>query len=315
MGLSDRYSWNNRMFGALVGLVFLVFQPYALYAADRNCTEEESDAADRWLFLNVRDQKEATKRHLPFGVPVTNGVAANEDMLVSWEFVLQYDLELRIPRWVAYRLDARGLGSQPDRVNCFRQDPRIDAPDASLKSDYDEPIFDQGHLAPSEDMSHTLTRNVNSFIMSNMAPQYPKFNQVIWKRLEGEVRTWAKSRKSLYVFTGSIFDDNDDGLPDDPSDAKRMKSKSGKKRVAIPSHFFKILIHPCVDGSHETIAFILPHNNDSHTGEEGKQYLREQITSIATVEAMTGVQFFDTDAGIDGSEPQAYWSKQSSCGQ
>lgn len=293
--------------------VICALWPGSVYADDRKCTKEEEEIADKWLFLNTNDRREAIERHLPFGVPVTVGVSSNELMLVSWEFVIQYDLALRVPRWVAYRLDGRGLGALPDRVNCFRQDPRIDAPDASLKSDYDEPIFDQGHLAPSEDMSHSLNRNVNSFIMSNMAPQHSNFNQIIWKRLESEVRTWAKSRKTIYVITGSIFDDDEDGSPDDLFDAKRMKSKLGKKRVAIPSHFFKILVHPCSDGSTESITFVLPHNKIRYTGEAGKQYLTEQVTSIETVEALSGVQFFDASTTVNRSEPQAYWSKQSAC--
>lgn len=200
-------------------------------------------------------------------------------------------------------------------MNCFRQDPRIDAPDASLKNDYEEPIFDQGHLAPSEDMSHNLNRNVNSFIMSNMAPQHARFNEIIWKRLEGEVRTWAKPRKIIYVITGSIFDDDNDGRPDDPSNAKRMKSKSGKKRVAIPSHFFKILVHPCADGSTESIAFVLPHNNDRHVGEAGKQYLVDRVTTIAAIEELTGIRFHPENTDIDRSELRTYWSKQSTCAE
>lgn len=304
--------------GPLVALLFHMVLTFVLgnvYAGDRYCIHEEEAEADSWLFLNARDRKAALKRHLPFGMPVSAIDSTNERTLVSWEFVIQYDEALRIPRWVAYRLDGRGLGAEPDRVNCFRQDPRIDAPDASLPSDYDEPIFDQGHLAPSEDMSHTLNRNVNSFIMSNMAPQHARFNQIIWKRLEGEVRTWAKARKALYVITGSMFDDDDNGTPDDPSDAKRMKSKSGKKRVAVPSHFFKILLHPCADGSTESIAFVLPHNNDRHVGEDGKQYLVDRVTSIAAIEEQSGVQFIPDGIDIDRLEPQTYWTKQSTCSE
>lgn len=270
-------------------------------------------AADKWLFLNARDREAALAKNLPFGMPATKGVSYEERTLVSWEFVIQYDKTLRVPRWVAYQLGARGIGKLLDRVNCFRQDPRVDAPNASLPSDYDEPLFDQGHLAPSEDMSQNLNRNVNSFIMSNMTPQHGNFNRVIWNRLEGQVRVWVKSRKVLDVITGTIFDDNDDGKPDAPSDAIRMKSKSGKKRVAIPSHFFKILMHPCNGGSTETIAFVLPHNTNSYTGDAGKKYLEKHVTSISKIEALTGVRFFPDQTEIDRFKVQEYWSAKSSC--
>ena len=296
----------------VVSLVWAFSCPL-VYAGDRNCSVEERLAADKWLFLNARDRKAALAKHLPFGMPASKDVSNEETTLVSWEFVIQYDKALRVPRWIAYQLVARGIGKLPDRVNCFRQDPRVNAPNASLPSDYDEPLFDQGHLAPSEDMSQTLNRNVNSFIMSNMSPQYGNFNRVIWNRLEGQVRVWVKSRKVLDVITGSIFDDDDDGKPDAPSDIKRMKSKSGKKRVAIPSHFFKILVHPCKDGSTEAIAFLLPHNTKSYTGDAGKKYLEEQVTSISKIEALTDVQFFPDQTEIDRSKVQEYWSTKSAC--
>jgi DNA/RNA endonuclease G (NUC1) len=86
---------------------------------------------------------------------------------------------------VAYRLDGNGLNRVAGRVECFRQDERLPLAARSRPKDYDEPSFDQGHVAPGEDMSRNIRHNVNSFIISNMAPQYGKFNRVIWRRFEG----------------------------------------------------------------------------------------------------------------------------------
>jgi len=198
-----------------------------------------------------------------------------------------------VPVWTAHRLDAKGLGTI-NRVDCFRPDPRIDAPYASLKSDYVEPIFDQGHLSPNGDMSRALVPVLNSFIMSNMTPQYCQFNRGVWQILESLVRLWVadKDRGTVYVITGSIFDRNNDGKRDPDSSAKRMKSNNGKSRVAVPSHFYKIVIHQKSDGTIETISFLLPNDQTDLDGNPAFQYLEKHISSIEEIEAVTGLQFF-----------------------
>ncbi len=305
-----------RVSAALICLSSAVAWSPLAWAEDRNCTEAERAKADKWLFLNARDQKASLEKHLPWGAPKRSGANVPETLLVHWDYVIQYDESLRIPLWVAYRLDARGLNRTPDRVNCFRQDPRINSPKASLPGDYDEPDFDQGHLAPSEDMSHSLNQNVNSFIMSNMAPQYGTFNRGIWKRLEGQARAWTKPRKTLYVISGSVLDHDQDGKPDPASAAKRMKARNGSNRVAIPSHFYKILMYKCRDGSIETLAFLLPHDKASHTGAAGQKYLEQHITTITNVETMTGLQLFptlSTHGNIDRTRTKAYWTSKPAC--
>ena len=39
--------------------------------------------------------------------------------------------------------------------------------------------------------------------------------------LENEVRKWAEKYKEVYVISGSIFDDNGDGLRDDDESPKK----------------------------------------------------------------------------------------------
>jgi len=301
---------------AATAAVALLAWPQSARPSDRNCTDQERVAADKWLFLNARDRKSSLEKHLPWGPPNPANDRPHETLLVHWDYVIQYDTNLRVPIWTAYRLDAKGLNKTPDRINCFRQDPRVNSPDASLPSDYDEPQFDQGHLAPSEDMSRNVSQNVNSFIMTNMAPQYGNFNRVIWKRLETHGRTWAKSRKTIYVISGSLFDHNSDHRPDAARDSMRMKARNGSRRVAIPSHFYKILAFKCRDGTLETLAFVLPHDKASHSGPEGQKYLEGRRVSIAEIEAMARVEFFPkvSAAGeFDKRRTQEYWSSKPSC--
>jgi len=291
----QRFSAHSVRVVFLFGLILSIagLSGYSAAAQSRNCTAEESATADKQLRLNKRDQQISIERHLPWGVPTATIPVDNEVLLVQRDYVINYDKDLLVPIWTAHRLDAKGLGTI-DRVDCFRTDPRIDAPHASLKSDYAEPIFDQGHLSPNGDMSRALVPVLNSFLMSNMTPQYCQFNRGVWQMLESLVRLWVadKDRGTLYVITGSVFDRDNDGKRDPDASAKRMKSKNGKSRVAVPSHFYKILIHQRGDGAVETISFLLPHDQTDLDGNEAFQYLEQHIRSVEEIQAVAGLQFF-----------------------
>lgn len=221
--------------------------------------------------------------------------------------MIGYDLELRVPLWTAHRLNAKGLG-QNERVDCFRRDPRIDAPAASLPSDYKEPVFDQGHLAPNGDMSTGLVPVINSFMMSNMAPQFCQFNRGVWQILESLIRVWVKDNKTLYVVTGSVFDHDGDGRPDTNTDVPRMKSSNGKERVAVPSHFYKIVIRQQEDGTVDALAFLMPHDMTDVAGDEAIQHLERNLKSIEDIEAVAGVKLFPAVAGKYPPKAVGLWA-------
>ena len=280
-------------------------------AKTRNCTKEEKTTADKQLWLNKADKKKALERHLPWGTPAPKGEVSNEMLLIQRDYVIDYDGDLLVPMWTAHRLEGKRLGKS-DRVNCFRPDPRVNAPAASLKSDYAEPVFDQGHLTPNSDMSIGLNPVINSFVLTNMTPQFCQFNRGVWQIFESIVRLWAKEKGTVYVITGSVFDRDSDGKRDADAAAKRMTSNNGKTRVAIPSHFYKILVHQDVDGTVEALAVMLPHDQTDVNGAEAVSYLEKHIRSIDEVEAVTGLTFFEgvgaQGAAVKQARPAGLWA-------
>jgi len=286
-------------------LVCLAFVAYP--AAARTCTADEKAEADKKLWLNKRDTTAAINRHLPWGLPESIASHDTIQVLAQRDYVIGYDLELRVPLWTAHRLNAKGLGKN-ERVDCFRRDPRIDAPAASLPSDYKELVFDQGHLTPNGDMSTGLVPVINSFMMSNMAPQFCQFNRGVWQILESLIRVWVKEKKILYVVTGSAFDHDDNGHPDANTDVPRMKSSNGKERVAVPSHFYKIVIHQQENGTVESLAFLMPHDQTDVAGDEAIQYLERNLKSIEDIEAVVGVKLFPAVEGKYPPKASALWA-------
>jgi endonuclease G len=274
--------------------------PASAAGADRNCTAAERETANRQLWLNTRDKNASLAKHLPWGVPdSTGGHGANEVTLIQRNYVIGYNKALRIPVWTAHKVSKKGLG-RVSRVNCFRPEPRVHANDTALTSDYNEPIFDQGHLSPNGDMTSGLNAVINSFVLSNMAPQFCHFNRGVWQILEALTRHWAVEHGEIYVISGSIFDQNGDGARDADTDAKRMKSRNKKTRVAIPTHFYKILVRQFPNGETDTLAFLFPHDQVDLDGDAAARYLESKLVSIDDIEQRAGMNFFP---GLEASNP------------
>lgn len=132
----------------------------------------------------------------------------------------------------------------------------------------------------------------NRFLFSNMAPQYGEFNSGIWERLESRVNGWARGKDGIYIITGAVFDRDNNGKRDKDEDALRVAPRN---RMAIATHFYKILLKKRADGKFETISFLLPHDrrddNDSPPG-VAAEYLKSKIESIDRIEKLTGINFF-----------------------
>ena len=186
----------------------------AAFAATANCTTAEKTQADKQLWLNTRDKKAAIAEHLPWGVPTEPTSADHERLLVQRDYVIDYDSDLRIPIWVGYQLDSSRL-AKSKRIDCFRRDPRLNADDASKLSDYDEPIFDQGHLANNADMTSSRLAVINSFVLSNMTPQYHassmrasfrclRISCGFGRRRAGQ-STWSPAASSTAMATGGVM--------------------------------------------------------------------------------------------------------------
>lgn len=203
-------------------------------------------------------------------------------------------------------MNAKGLGKN-ERVDCFRRDPRVNAPAASLPSDYKEPAFDQGHLTPNGDMSTGLVPVINSFVMSNMAPRFCQFNRGVRQILESLIRIWVKDKGPLYVVTGSVLDHDGDGRPDASDDVPRMKSSNGKERVALSSHFYK-MVHQQEDGTVDALAFLMPHDMTDVAGDEAIQYLERNLKSIDDIETQAGVQLFPAVGGQYPPKATILWA-------
>ncbi|MCC6702282.1 MAG: DNA/RNA non-specific endonuclease [Fluviicola sp.] len=172
--------------------------------------------------------------------------------------------------WVSYVLSANECTLEEERSSTFFKDSKVKTGSAT-NEDYKSSGYDRGHLAPAGDMGYSPITMKESFYYSNMSPQVPAFNRGIWKKLETEVRDWAKSYGSCLVITGPILIDT-------------VKYKTiGPNAVSVPNAYYKIVINPNLN-SPEAIAFVL--KNEASSAE-----LTKFVVTIDELERMSGIDF------------------------
>lgn len=185
-------------------------------------------------------------------------------------FSLNYDIEHRQARWVAYEITPEKMVKVTSRSDRFLPDPQVNHHTAT-NGDYTGSGYDRGHLAPAADMCWSIDAMKESFYFSNICPQVPGFNRGIWKLLENQVRIWANAFDQLYVVTGPVL--TGDTL-----------TRIGLNEIPVPSYFYKALLG-ITGQEYHAVAFIIPNEKTS------LNLLDFKIT-VDSVEASTGLDLF-----------------------
>ena len=205
--------------------------------------------------------------HLKLGVP------GRADTIIDRPgYALGYIEYHEQPAWVIYRLTKeQALTKAAKRGNEFKEDPEVPTGSATL-ADYRRSGFDRGHLCPAADMAYSMRTMSDSFFMSNMSPQRPKFNRGVWKDLEAQVRDFAITERDVYIVTGPI-------LP------KTKTVTIGSNKVTVPTHYYKVVYDRTPP--EKMIGFILPNDGSDKP-------LQDFAVTVDAVEAATGLDFFST---------------------
>jgi endonuclease G, mitochondrial len=211
-----------------------------------------------------------TARHLKLGRPVVLYERAREG------YCLAEDGRLKIPLWVQYELLPAELEGPATRGDNFQPDLSVPTPFRSELADYSKSGYDRGHMAPAADMKRSDQVMGESFLLSNMCPQNPTLNRGLWAQLEDGVRGWVRQRGTLTVISGPVFE---------PKSGKVSYAVIGGSGVAVPTHFFKIVVDANQTGDVQALAFLIP-NEAPQTTE-----LAKYLVSIDQIEMLTGIDF------------------------
>ncbi len=248
------------------------------------------------------DQLAWLDEHNPFGIPRTD-VPSHSMLIVRRGYSLSHNNIDLIADWVSFHLTdeyVEGTEKRPGS-SAFKPDPALPTGQRAELDDYKgwKSTYDRGHQCASAD-SRGRGRAVirESFYLSNITPQASRLNQGDWRAFEAHIQGLARTRGELWVVTGPAFvDDDEDGLID--------YYVVGENQVAVPTHYFKIVLVPSADGSSEfeAMAVLVPnHDLDAK--------MDEFLVSIDEIEEMTALDFFPGLADTLESRLEAYVAEE-----
>lgn len=200
------------------------------------------------------------------------------------EYALSYNYRTKNPVWVYEKLTPDNFGDKRRKKKSpFREDVLIDKQFRSTKNDFSQSGFDKGHLAPAGNHKGKNSNHSNTYYLSNISPKNPNLNQGSWVKLEKYVRKLTKIYEKVEVFTGPLF------LPREDEIGKRwvIYEVIGKNNIAVPTHFYKILVLNHQKKSQTIEAYILPNQPISKS-----KSLHSFKTTLEKVEEAAGIRFF-----------------------
>lgn len=220
-------------------------------------------------------------------------------------FSVEWDCDKRSQRWTCYQMH-KGYSGKYTRVSNFY----FDTTNLNSNEYWGEytyfPGYDRGHICPSGDRTASEEMNSQTFVMTNMQPQYHKFNGFddsgnngLWVRMENQLRKWAdklSATDTIFVCKGGTID----------SEANIITRIDGK--LIVPKYFYMAILRKSSFG-YAGMAFWSEQTNAWRTNET----LRSHAISIAELEARTGIDFFcnlpdDVEAQVEKTFNPSVWS-------
>ena len=201
------------------------------------------------------------------------------------QYISSYNNSKKTPNWVSWHLNSDNIGNV-QRKNDFRPDTSL--PSSWYKvtpNDYKNSGFDKGHMCPSADRTSSAEDNSSTFLMSNMIPQAPKNNQIVWEKLESYTRALVSKGNEVYIISGPYGRGG--------AGSKGYKTTIGKG-ITVPSSTWKIIVIlkngnndiRRINSSTRVIAVSVPNNQDC-SNKPWKSYR----VSVDSIESSTGYDF------------------------
>ena len=211
------------------------------------------------------------------------GLPAADQILFNRHYTIGYSYYFRQAKWALEIVDPDK--TDVERLDAFRPDYRVPERFRADLADYKNSGMDRGHLVASANQRELEIQNSETFLLSNMAPQAPKFNRNIWKKLEEEVRRLNDKPKILetYVISGPLF------FFDQEVKMIGSKDKNGVT-LPIPHAFFKSVLTENNRGNIDMWSFLMP--NEAST-----KPLSEFMVPTTKIEKISGLYLWESLVG------------------
>ena len=237
-------------------------------------------------------------------------------------YSVEWDYDINAQRWSCYQLYSsinyhssynvsRYYADNDGTLSATCQYPN----DADLPVDYrfaEDPYkysgYDHGHICPSADRLRAEECNYQTFYITNMQPQYNKFNAGLWEKMEEDVRTWANQSDTLYVCKGGTIDKKDN-IIEYVNRNSHQSSQVNASHIPVPKYFFMALLSK-KGNQWQAMGYWVEHINADRSNDTRKNY----AVSIDVLEDRTGIDFFcnlpdDIESKVEKTIAPSYWFK------
>lgn len=177
-------------------------------------------------------------QHVEMGLPTAPSTNPNDFHFARNGFVGSFNSSKKGPNWIAYKVTPNGYGKpdewMPRYSGSFKPDPKLpEHIQQPTRQDYYKSGFDQGHNKRGGDAPRLPNRegpHKETFLYSNVTPQYPNVNRGPWNHFEDHYRDIALGKsgpkQDVRVIVGHLFEGPE---------------KTMGNGVGVPSHEFKIV--------------------------------------------------------------------------
>ena len=230
--------------------------------------------------------------HLWRGAPQNLDETRPIQILVNHGYVVGFCPERMQPVWSAYRVADSDRDVDYERPLSYHDDMRLPEEHRIGKGTFGKLGGIQlhvGHMTPNEVINRQFGRlaQMETFLMSNMSPQYATLNLGVWSELESAIREidipfddGNKDKGHVWVIVGPVFGE-------DPASINRGSGKY----LQVPEKYFCIVVDPKyypydTPSKVDVDCFLVPQAAPSETGPEDYPSTQEEI------EKATNLKFF-----------------------
>ena len=215
-------------------------------------------------------------------------------------YCVEWDYGLNSQRWSCYQLySSINYHSSYNVSRYYADNTGSLLPECQYPNDPDLPVqyrwaedpyrysgYDHGHICPSADRLRAVECNYQTFYITNMQPQYNKFNAGLWAQMEGDVRNWVSLSDTLYVCKGGTID-KPEYISEYMFQRSHQSTRVNEKHIPVPRFFFMAVM--CRKGSlWYGMAYWVQNLNEDHTNDNRRGY----AMTIDRLEELTGIDFF-----------------------
>ncbi|KAH8237235.1 hypothetical protein KR038_007519, partial [Drosophila bunnanda] len=219
------------------------------------------------------------------------GFPGMDEIHVYKNFVVSYDRRNRIPHWVCEHVKDECFKMVDQQTLLKPKEYSVDSSIATIFSpnmrDFRNSDWVGGHMASPHYYKCDYESFADTYKFPNIIPISRDLKTHLWRRLELYVKELAEKYGSVHVYTGPLF------MPQRISFGNWAVRYHvmGMNTVAVPTHFFKIIICQLPDDDDELPSmegFVVP-----NAAVDKEMDLRSFVSDIRDIEHFAGLKFYE----------------------